>query len=90
MDFRISLANATAEQVAQIAIGLGLAGSVLTAVGFGAWGIEATVIVEIGGVTTEQADALVAALFAAFPKEEAVYVHDGRKGRVVYRAGRVE
>lgn len=92
MVFRIFLANATAEAVAQIGQSLGLAGTVSTATGFGPWGIESTVVAEIGGVGVEQVNAFAAAVFAAYPDEEAVYVTTaaGTKGEVWWRDGRVE
>jgi len=91
MFFRLSLANATAEQVAQIGQTFGVAGTVFSGIGFGSWGIESTVVVELGGVTRAQVEAFAAAIFAAFPAEQAVYVVEGDGvGQVWFRDGRVE
>lgn len=92
MLFRIFIANATARAVAEIGQALDLAGSVTEAtLGFGSWGIEPTVIVEMGGVTRDDLARFVGAIFAAFPDEEAVYVVvNGLKGEIWFRDGRVE
>lgn len=92
MVFRVFIANATAREVAEIGQAAGVAGTVSEAIGFGSWGIEPTVTVEVGGISTDELSRFVDVLFAAFPAEEAVYVTTAgtTTGEVWWRDGRVE
>lgn len=94
MLFRIFIANADTQDVAALAQSLNLAGSVTGATfGFGSWGVEPTVVVEMGGVTRDDVARLTEAVFAAYPAEQAVYVIEGATGatgRTWFRDGRVE
>ena len=92
MMFRIFIANASPQKVAEIGQSLDMSGTVFgEAIGFGAWGTEPTVVAEIGGETEPRIKVFVAAIFAQYPDEEAVFVIAGRvKGRAWYRDGRVE
>jgi hypothetical protein len=94
MLFRIFIANADARQIAEIGQSIGISGSVTGATfGFGAWGIESTVIVEMGGTSRDDVARFTEAVFRAFPAEEAVYVIEGAvgsAGRTWYRDGRIE
>jgi hypothetical protein len=89
MLFRVFTANLSAEQVAQVGQSLGMSGTVFAGFGFGDWGIEPTVVAEIGGVGREEIRRFVAEIFKTAPAEQAVYVHDGEVGEVWFRAGRV-
>lgn len=66
---KIYIANAKREDVAKIGQDLGLSGTVYDATGFGAWGIEPTVVIE-----TDHAQGLFSALFRAYPNEQALWV----------------
>ena len=92
MKFRIFLANASPQKVAEIGQALVMAGTVFgEAIGFGAWGVEPTVVIEIDGQTEDRIRGFVDAIFAEYSGEEAVYVIAGRRGgRTWYRDGRVE
>ncbi len=94
MLFRIFIANAEARVIAQIGQSLEIAGSVTGATfGFGSWGVEPTVVVELGGATRDDVARFTGAVFAAYPGEQAVYVIEGAAGatgRTWYRDGRVE
>ena len=81
MVFRIFIANAEVRRIAEIGQSLDLDGSVTGATfGFGSWGVEPTVIVEMGGASNQDLTRFVEAVFAAYPGEEAVYVTEGATG----------
>lgn len=91
MMFRVYLANALLSTVAEIGQKLEISGSAMDSIGFGDWGIEPTVIIELGGASREQVQDFVTALFEAYPKEQAVYVtEDGMNGQKWFKDGRVE
>ncbi len=87
---RIYLANATTSEVAAVGQALGFIGTAFEGLGFGDWGIEPSVAIDFGG-TAEEAERYIAALFAAYPDEEAVYIYSDvdRAGKAYYRDGRV-
>jgi hypothetical protein len=54
MVFRVSIANLSAEQVAQIGQSLNMAGTAFVGLAFGKWGVEPTVVAELGGITRNE------------------------------------
>ncbi len=91
MTFRIFIANASPQRIAEIGQGLDMKGTVFgEAIGFGSWGIEPTVVTEMTDQTHSRIRLLVDAILAEYPDEEAVHVIAGRrKGKDWYRDGRV-
>ena len=87
MKATVYVANLLPIDVARIAQSLGLSGTVHDALGFGAWGIEPTTVVEFGGIHREGLVQFFLALFKECPNEEAFYlVVDGiTDGANVYR-----
>lgn len=72
---RLSFANVDVPSVAGLGQRLGLAGTVTGGqVGFGGWGIESSVTVDIallGDITLDRVKAFGQAVLAAFPSEQA-------------------
>ena len=86
MKATIYVANLLPIDAARIAQALDLSGTVHDALGFGAWGVEPTTIIELGDTNVGDLGRLCDAIFAACPDEEALYVMcDGIKSPNVYR-----
>ena len=73
MSYTVFIANVTAAQVAEVGQDLGLSGSVSNTLGFGQWGIEPSVKVELGEATLHDVARFVWHMFRG-TDEEAVYV----------------
>jgi hypothetical protein len=71
---RLFIANTTAATLARIMQTLGLSGTASNAIGFGAWGVEPTAIVEFGELHGDELDDVLRVLFSEFPEEQAIYV----------------
>ena len=85
MKAQVYVANALPEALALIGQELGLSGTTHAALGFGAWGVEPTTVVEFGDVLPVDLQLFLRVIFADYPEEEALYVVQDSKGQTVYR-----
>ena len=84
MKATVYVANLLPIDAARIAQALDLSGTVHDALGFGAWGVEPTTVIELGDASADDIGRLCEAIFDECPNEEALYVvrEDGARAEV--------
>ena len=87
---RLYIANADAQRVAEIAMSVGLSGTVIgSTIGFTpTWGTEPSLIVEMAETTRPELVRLANALFSEYPNENAVVVYHRGRSELWWRDGR--
>lgn len=93
MLLRYAIAGVDAEALAQLGQVTGLSGSITTGQGFGKWGVEPTVFLDmyVGGYEDmDRADQFVARTLARHGQESALRVRDGHAASLVKSNGDVD
>ena len=85
MKATVYVANLLPIDAARIAQALDLSGTVHDALGFGAWGVEPTTVLELGDTNDSDLTLLCDAILVECPNEEALYVVRDDVGTEVHR-----
>ncbi|MEE8607924.1 MAG: hypothetical protein V3S55_09975 [Nitrospiraceae bacterium] len=85
MNATVYVANLLPIDAARIGQTIGLSGTTHDALGFGAWGVEPTTIVNFSDIGQMSLASFVQEIFRECPKEDALYIVTDGVGALVHR-----
>ena len=85
MKATVYVANMLTQDAALVGQSMGLSGTTHHALGFGAWGVEPTTVVEFGDIPADRLAAFLHEVFTECPDEDALYLVVDGEGRTIYR-----
>lgn len=89
MIVKYAIANVDARELAQLAQDNGLDGSIYSGYGFGAWGVEPTVFLEIATNLPALADSFVQSVLVKYHENCALRIVDGHSAGLLYQTSYV-